>query len=457
MKQIECRSHVLVFATLMLLALMAPLSGMAQAQSTSPATAALLEIEGPIGPATSDYFARAHRKAIEAQVSLIVVRIDTPGGLDTAMRDIIKVILSSPVPVVGYVAPSGARAASAGTYILYASHVAAMSPATNLGAATPVRIGGLPVPDSDKKDDKKPAGGDAMEKKIINDAVAYIRGLAERRGRNAVWAERAVREGASLPSHEALKLKVVDMVANDLDDLLLKLNDREIETVAGKTVLKTKGMLVQRMSPDWRSQFLAIITSPTLAVMLMLVGIYGLLLEGYNPGAIVPGVVGAICLLLALFAFQTLPINYAGVGLILLGVVLIVAEAFVPSFGALGLGGIAALAIGSVILIDTDLPGFGVNRGFIAGIAGGGAALMLLTLYLARRTRRLPPVSANVVQPGTEAEVLTFSEGRGWAKLHGEHWRISSTSGLQPGQRVQVEGADGLTLRVTPFPDQAAQ
>lgn len=430
--------------------------------------AALLEIEGPIGPATSDYVARAHNKAVRSGARLIILRIDTPGGLDTAMREIIKTIMASPIPVVAYVQPSGARAASAGTYILYSAHIAAMAPATAVGAATPVRIGiGTPaLPGNEQPDagnDKGKGGkadrlakappaapGNAMEKKVLNDAIAFIRGLAERRGRNADWAERAMREGESLSSQQALKLGVIDLVASDMDDLLAKINARTVETSTGKVTLSTRGMQVERFDPDWRSRFLGILSSPTIAIMLMLIGIYGLLFEGMNPGAILPGVVGGICLLLGLFALQAMPINYVGAALIALGIVLMITEAIVPGFGALGFGGIAALAFGAVMLVDTDVPGFGVNRGVIGGMAVAVASLMTLTMVLVRRTRRLAMQSDGAVPVGTLAEVTEFSAGHGWARLHGEHWRITSHADLQPGQQVSVSRSEGLTLHVSP-------
>jgi membrane-bound serine protease (ClpP class) len=449
-------------------------AGLGLTHSTAPAQdggghAALLDITGPIGPATSDYVTRAHRKAVQGGARLIILQIDTPGGLDTAMRDIIRTIMESPIPVVTYVQPGGARAASAGTYILYASHIAAMAPATSLGAATPVRIGiGTPaLPGSeqpeagknrgkggkaDKQDKAPPAGaGDAMERKVINDAVAFIRGLAERRGRNADWAERAVRAGESLSSPQALKLKVIDLIATDLDDLLGKIDARTVETSAGKVTLATRGMKVEHIEPDWRSRFLAIISSPTVAIMLMLIGIYGLLFEGMNPGAIVPGVVGGICLLLGLFALQAMPINYVGAALIVLGIVLMIAEGIVPSFGALGFGGIAALAFGAIMLVDTDVPGLGVNRGVIAGAVVAVASLMALTMTLVARTRRLAVQSDGGVPAGTHAEVTEFRDGQGWAQVNGEIWRIASNADLHPGQQVSVGRTEGLTLHVRPL------
>jgi membrane-bound serine protease (ClpP class) len=430
---------------------------------------ALIAIQDAIGPATSGYFEKAHRRAVESGASLVVLQIDTPGGLDSAMRDIIKTILNSPIPVACHVAPGGARAASAGTYILYACHVAAMAPATNLGAATPVPVGGsapLPgMPDKPEGKEKDKHGSepgatpeadgdkpkaDAMQTKIVNDAVAYIRSLAEKRGRNADWAERAVREGASLSADRALELKVIDLIANDVDDLLKKIDGRAVTTTAGDLVLKTAGVAVEKFEPDWRMKFLAIITNPTVAYVLLLIGIYGLLLEGYHPGAILPGVTGAICLLLALFAFQVLPVNYVGLALILLGVVLMIAEAFAPSFGVLGVGGLVAFVFGSIMLMDIDVPGYGVNQGIIAGIATAAAGMMAATIWLVWRSRRAPVVTGDLAMIGRSVEVLEFADGEGWAMMGGERWRVRSAHPLAAGQRARVARMNGLVLEVEP-------
>jgi membrane-bound serine protease (ClpP class) len=428
---------------------------------------ALIAIQDAIGPATSGYFEKAHRRAVESGASLVVLQIDTPGGLDSAMRDIIKTILNSPIPVACHVAPGGARAASAGTYILYACHVAAMAPATNLGAATPVPVGGsapLPgMPDKPEGKEKDKHGSepgaapgadgdkpkaDAMQTKIVNDAVAYIRSLAEKRGRNADWAERAVREGASLSADRALELKVIDLIANDVDDLLKKIDGRTVTTTAGELVLKTAGVVVEKFEPDWRMKFLAIITNPTVAYVLLLIGIYGLLLEGYHPGAILPGVTGAICLLLALFAFQVLPVNYVGLALILLGVVLMIAEAFAPSFGVLGVGGLVAFVFGSIMLMDIDVPGYEVNFGVVMGIAITGALVLGGTLYLLWRSRGAPVVTGNQTLLGHRVLIEEPIESEGWGWVAGERWRVRTRTPLKPGDRPKVVSMEGLTLIV---------
>jgi membrane-bound serine protease (ClpP class) len=433
----------------------------AQAQSATtekPArVAALIDIQGPIGPATSLYYESADAQARALQAELIVLRIDTPGGLDQAMRDIIKQILASPVPVVAYVAPSGARAASAGTYILYASHVAAMAPATNLGAATPVPVMGdkperppLPADKPGQPDETQPAQtADAMEKKLVNDAVAYIRSLAEQRGRNADWAEQAVRGGASLSAEEALKKKVVELIASDVEDLLRQLNGRKLTLDDGRRItLDTADLAVTSIAPDWRQRLLGVLTNPAVAYVLLLLGIYGLLLEGYNPGAVLPGVVGGICLLLALYAFQILPINYVGLALILLGICLIVAETFVASLGVLGIGGVTAFVVGSIMLLDTGVPGYEVPLAIIGAVATAAGLLVLLTLTLLLRSRKRSIVTGHEALVGAEAEALEDFEQEGWVRVKGERWRACCMRPVRRGELLRVSAAKGLLLTV---------
>lgn len=456
-------------ALLVALLCLAALAAISHAQNTAgtagtTARAVLLEINGGIGPATSDYIVRGIAKAGEEDARLVILRMDTPGGLDTAMRDIIKAILSSPVPVVTWVAPSGSRAASAGTYILYASHVAAMAPATNLGAATPVPVGGAPPASPDDKseqpaDEEKPAdppaaGKNASEAKVVNDAVAYIRGLAERRGRNADWAERAVREAASLTAERAVEENVVDLIAADIGQLLREVNGRSVAVESGEIVIDTDGVTVERVAPDWRTELLAVITSPTVAYMLLLAGIYGLIFEGYNPGAILPGVVGAICLLLALYALQVLPVNYAGLALIVLGILLMIGEAFAPSFGALGIGGVIAFVVGSIILMDTDVPGFGIPTALIGSIAFVGGSAVMGIVWFAVRARRQPVVSGREDMIGAVAVALDDFEGPGHVRAHGERWNALSETPVRRGQQLRVTGMNGLVLSVRPEPSE---
>ena len=423
-----------------------------------------LTIEDVIGPATDDYVERALDKAAETHAELVLIRMDTPGGLDTAMRGIIKNITNSPVPVASYVAPTGARAASAGTYILYASHVAAMAPGTNLGAATPVQLGGMPGPGADdkpKQDEKTepatPSSDDAKRNKVVNDAVAYIRGLAELHGRNQEWAEKAVREGASLQASEALKLNVIDIIATSVPDLLKQLDGFEVTVLGKKRTLQTESLSLVEIEPDWRSRFLSVITNPNIAYILMLIGIYGLIFEFSNPGSIVPGTVGAICLLLALYAFQLLPINYAGVALILLGVALMVGEAFQPSFGMLGIGGTIAFVIGSIILMDTDVPGFGIDISIIVTFAAISVLVFIFVIGMALKARRRPVVSGMEELIGGDAVVVEDFDGKGAVSIHSERWNAISDIPLHKGQRVRVKAIKGLTLQVEPADKSSAE
>ena len=430
-------------------------------------TALIIEIDGAISPATSNFIEKGLNHGNENGVELIVIEMDTPGGLDTLMRSIIKNILNSKVPVATYVSPKGSRAASAGTFILYASHIAAMAPATNLGAATPVEIGGTapspikpePIETEDKEENKSeplestPDSETALAKKRLNDAAAYIRSLADRYGRNAEWAELAVREAATLTAEEALENNVIDYVADDLGELFEQINGHEVETNSGKQTLSTENVLIERFIKDWRIKFLETLADPNLAYLLMLIGIYGLILEGYNPGSILPGVVGAICLILALFAFQVLAVNYAGLILIALGVVLIVAEAFAPSFGILGFGGLTSFVLGSIMLFDSEIPGFEVSRLLIGSIASLGGLIILGLVFFLARTLKRPIVSGTEGMLGEQGIALEDFDTKGDVLVHGERWRAKTSEPVKKGQGIEITAVKNMLVLIKPTND----
>lgn len=424
-----------------------------------------LTIHDAIGPATSDYIERSIDKASESGAKAVLITLDTPGGLDTSMRLIIKKIIASPIPVITYVTPGGARAASAGTYILYASHIAAMTPGTNLGAATPVQLIGPGETAGDEPDKDQAAGKptsgkspkNAMAQKAINDAVAYIRSLAEMRGRNADWGEQAVREAASLSAEKALELNVIDILASDRYDLLRQLDQRKINVLGRDIVLTTADATIQSIEPDWRSELLAVITNPNIAYILLIAGIYGLIFEFSNPGAIVPGTVGGICLLVALFAFQVLPINYAGFALIILGISLMVAEAFVPSIGILGFGGLTAFVIGSIILMDTDAPGFGIDIALVGAFALTSAVFLIFVLGMLLKSRQTPVVTGREELLGEVGIALADFTDKGPVRVHSEIWQARTRETLKKNQRIRVIGRDGFILEVISFPNQEQQ
>lgn len=449
--------RILVAASLMLTVA----TGVFAAES-APVT--VLEVRDAIGPASADFMIRGIARARETGSALVVIKLDTPGGLDSSMRQIIQAILASPVPVAVYVSPEGARAASAGTYILYAAHIAAMAPATTIGAATPVAIG-LPGVERkpagsgetpDKKREPKSAEpapmapADAMTAKQVHDASAFIRGLAQQRGRNAEWAERAVRQAVSLTASEALREKVIDVVATDVSDLLAQADGRTVRTPSGEIKLATRGLAVQTLSPDWRQKLLSVIANPSFALILMMIGIYGLMFEFSSPGFGVAGVAGAICLLLAMFALQMLPTNYAGLALILLGMALLAAEVLTPSFGVLGVGGIVAFIAGGLLLFDRDIPGMGVPLPLLFGLAATSGLLVIFGGGMALRARKRPVVSGSEEMIGAVGEVTSVGQTESWALVHGERWKVQSPEALAPGQRVRVVAMQGLTLEVRP-------
>jgi len=421
----------------------------------------VLEIDGAIGVATSDYLSSGIQHAKSVNADLIILNMDTPGGLVSSTRDIVQEILGSSIPVVAYVTPAGARADSAGTYILFASHIAAMSPTTHLGAATPVSIGGGdatpegPTDDEEDESEEEPVEaqpGSAMERKVLNDAIAYIRGLAERYDRNADWAEDAVRNAATLTAREALEQNVIEFIAEDQADLLRQVDGYVVKVNSESVALATDSVEIENFEPDWRNKVLTVISNPEIVLILGMIGLYGLMYEGWNPGAIVPGVVGIICLLIAAYALQILPVNYAGVALIIVGLALMTAEAFAPSFGALGLGGIAAFVFGAIMMFDSGIPGFGISITFVISIAIIAALLIIWMVSFVLKLRRRGGVSGIDSIIGGIGTAMQDFDGEGKVWLEGEAWSARCPVGIEKDQAVIVTAIDGLILDVIPAP-----
>jgi membrane-bound serine protease (ClpP class) len=431
-----------VFSTIGAIVLAAPASAAQRA--------VVLDVDGAIGPAIADYIVRELQAVNPDDVGLVVLRMNTPGGLDTSMRKIISAILASPVPVATFVAPSGARAASAGTYIAYASAIAAMAPGTNIGAATPVQLGGGSLlPGSEQKPQSKNGESEDTEtRKIINDAVAYIRSLATVNGRNADWAADAVRSAVSLPASEALSLHVIDVIAKDVPDLLRQIDGRTVNVNGKPQRLATAGLTVERTPPGWRTELFALVTDPDVAFILMLIGIYGIVLEFFSPGAVAPGLIGAISLLVSLYALAFIPINYAGAALVLIGIALMIAEVHIGTFGALGVGGIAAFVIGALMMFPERVPGFSLSAAVVIGAAIASAALILLVLAALLRSRNRPVVTGDEALIGAEGEAVTWQDSEGRVRVQGEIWLARATAPLAAGTRVKVVSRDGLVLFV---------
>jgi membrane-bound serine protease (ClpP class) len=449
-----------MLATVIVLTAWVPVS----ASDTAPQTGAdryvtSISVTGAIGPATAKYVRDTLLSASPQKVEAVILRLNTPGGLATSMREIIADVLASPVPVIGFVAPAGAHAASAGTYILYATHVAAMAPGTNLGAATPVQIGNppaLPSPEQPKdKDGADRAGSDtkdAMTAKMTNDAVAFIRSLAELRHRNADWAEEAVREAASLSSQAAFDKGVIDLVAQTSEELLARIDGREVQVLGERRRLATVGVPIRLEEPGWLIRLLATITDPNVAFILMIVGVYGLIFEFSNPGTVAPGVIGAICLVLGLYALNMLPVDYTGLALMLLGLAFLVAEAFNPTV-VLGLGGLVAFLLGAMMLIDTDAPEFQLSWTVIGGAMLASIGLLSLTLGYVWRARKQPVRTGASAMLGQPAEVLDWEGQQGHVLAFGERWQARASQALMPGEHVRITAIEGLMLEVRRMPE----
>lgn len=471
------RAAAILCGAVTIVSLASPRAAAQKAPARAPFVAEI-SLDGPIGPAAAEYFDDASKRATAAGADAIVLRLDTPGGLSESMRRIVSRILASRVPVLCYVAPGGARAASAGTYILYACQIAAMAPATHLGAATPVSLGGkTPMPQPQNVGDRGKRGaragsaaasaadtsvhgtvvvgkaaGDAESNKVLNDAIAYIRSLAQLRGRSTDWAESAVRGAATLTASEAAQNHVIDFVASDATDVLKQASGHQVRVGEQTVTLALANQPVRRYEPNWRSNFLGIITQPTIAYILLLAGLYGLILEAFHPGSLLPGITGVICLLFGMYALQMLPVNYAGLALMTLGVGLLIAEMVTPTIGVIGVGGVIAFVLGSIMLMNTNVPGYSVNLGLIAGIAFGAIVVLGMILWLVMRARRANSGTSDPQMLGTTADLrsATDARGQGWAQINGERWQILSDVPLAAGTRVRVVRRDGLLLWVVP-------
>lgn len=425
------------------------------AQEPEKRSVLVLTMSGAISPAFSDYLEQGLAKARELNAQLVVIKLDTPGGLLTSTRDMVSAILESDIPVAVWVTPSGAHAASAGTFLLYAAHIAAMDSGTNVGAATPIQMGGPmgPAPPDDKNDNEdNPIGNSAHERKAIEDTAAFIRGLAELRGRNAEWGELAVTEAKSLTATEALEANVIDLIATSQDDLLNNVDGKAIALKNAPTLtLDLADAPVVDMKPDIRTHILSFLSDPNVAFILLTIGIYGFILEFYNPGTMIPATVGAICLIAGLFALNILPVNMAGVILLVVGILLMIAEALVPSFGILGIGGVAAFILGATFMFDQEsMPGLVLDMGLVWGMALLGVLIVLLVVWLAVNSFKQKATTGQESLIGHSGKIVAWGGEEGHIHIRGETWSARTESGapLEPGAKAEVVAIDGLTLVV---------
>ena len=424
-------------------------AGTVHAQAGGPVF--VIEVKGAIGVATQRQLKRAIEQARLEQAEVLVIRLDTPGGLVSATRDIIQDMVAAPVPIIVYIAPSGARAASAGTFIAYASHVAAMAPGTNLGAATPVSMGGLPgMPGQQKDKDGEKSSKSASEQKAINDIVALLRSLAQLRGRNIEFAEKAVREAETMTAEEAVKANVVEILAADMNELLAAADGRTVKIGNGERALATKGAATTVLEPDWRTRLLQVISDPNVAFILLMIGFYGIVLEFWNPGTLVPGTIGAICIILALIALSALPVHYGALGLLILGMALMVAEAFTPGIGIMGAGGLIAFVAGAIFLFEGSGWDIEVSLSWpvIVGTTLTTAVVIFGFVAAAAKAHRRPAMTGSEEMIGSRGEIIEWSEAGGRVHVHGETWSARGDRPFQPKEKVRVVGRDGLTLIV---------
>ena len=414
----------------------------------------VLTVKGAIGPAFADYFIRSLAAANEKNATAVILQMDTPGGLDKAMRQMIQAISSSTVPVITYVTPTGARAASAGTYLLYASHVAAMAPGTNLGAATPVSIGGgmtpkSPTPASENPNNAPPKQEKtSMEKKVINDAIAYIKGLADLHGRNKEWAIKAVEDAESLPAKEALSLNVIDFIATDINDLLTQVNGAAIQLQGKETTLNLNDMELLFIDPDWKTKFLSIVTSPDIAYLLLIAGAYCIFLEFSNPGSIIPGVLGSLSLIFSFYGLNMLPVNYIGLLLIVFGIACIIGEAFVASFGALGILGSIIFFLGSSMLIDTGLEAFQVSFPIILSLTITNIIIFVFVFQYIIKSFKKNVITGKQELLEAEGIALESFDTKGFIRVRGERWQAISSTPIKKGDSVLIEKINGLLLTI---------